>query len=129
MCNCHCRTPELESTGVTLAGGVMQISVIPLQQYRDYEGYTLDVCVALPPHIGTEPTNVTDGVGIYPLMDTNGQPVVSGQLRGHRWYHVTFGAGGALSSGSIPAHFTVCDGLCCLEYSSNAALQEELAPV
>lgn len=54
---------------------------------------------------------------------TYGQPVVSGQLRGHKRYRIRFGAGGDLSAGTIAAHFTVYDGLCCMEYSANAALQ------
>lgn len=125
MGNCHngCGCNRLESTAVTVSPAAMIVTVIPLQTYYDYKFYTLDLCLALPPRTGVEPVSVTDGVGTFPLTDTNGQPVVSGQLRGHKRYRIRFGAGGALSTGSVVAHFTVYDGLCCMEYSANAALQ------
>lgn len=121
----HCQNDfcALESTAVSVTGGVMQITVIPLQMYRDYQFYPLHLCLSLSEHTGTEPVSISDGVGVYPVVDTNGQPVVSGRLRGHHRYRIRYGAGGALSSGTMPAHFTVYDGLCCMEYSSNAALQ------
>lgn len=123
---CDCRKHEcqtLESTAAMVAGGVLQITVIPLQMFRDYEFYGFDLCLSLPEHIGVEPVSISDGTNVYPTIDTNGQPVVSGRLRGHKKYRIRFGAGGTLSSGTIPPHFTFYDGLCCMEYSSNAALQ------
>lgn len=119
--NCHCC--EFESTAAAIVGTALQITIIPLQMYRDYKYYNLNLCLSLPEHTGTEPVAIFDGVNSYPAIDTNGQPVVSGRLRGHKCYRIRFGAGGALSAGTIPAHFTFYNGLCCMEYSSNAALQ------
>lgn len=121
-CGCQC-APCLESISASVAGGVMQIAVIPLQAYYDYKFYGFDLCLSLPAHIGTEPVSIFDGTNIYAVLDSNGQPVVSGRLRGHKRYRVRFGAGGDSSLGPIPPHFTVYDGLCCMEYSANAALQ------
>lgn len=121
----HCGCNRLESVSAVVAGGVMTITTIPAQTFVDYKFYPFDVCLALPAHIGTEPTAISDGTNSYPLIDTNGQPVVCGKLRGHMCYRIRFGAGGLLADGTtMPAHFTVYDGLCCMEYSSNAALQK-----
>jgi|GEM_PF-6022738 len=118
-CNCN----KLESVSASVAGGVMTITVIPAQTFADYKFYGLLLCQALPAHVGTEPVAISDGTSSYAVIDTNGQPVVSGQLRGHKRCRVRYGAGGVLSAGAMPAHFTVYDGLCCMEYSANAALQ------
>lgn len=113
----------IESTAAAVAGGIMTVTVIPLQSYTDYKYYPFDLCLSLPERTGIEPVAISDGTNSYPLIDTNGQPVVSGRLRGHKRYRIRFGAGGTLSSGTMPAHFTVYEGLCPMEYSSNAALQ------
>lgn len=113
----------LESTAVVVSGTIMQINIIPLQAFTNYKFYGLDVCLSFPQNTGVETVSLNDGTNDYPLMDTNGQPVVSSRLRGHSRYRVRFGAGGALSSGSIPAHFTVYSELCPVKYSSNAAYQ------
>ena len=119
--DCGCKT--IDSTAVAVSGGIMTITVVPLQQYDNYEAYMLCVGEALPPHTGIEPVDIFDGANIFPLLDSNAQPVVAGVMRGHRRYAVRFGAGGLISTGTIPPHLTCCHGLCCMEYSSNAALQ------
>lgn len=116
--------PRLESTSVVVDGDVMTVTVVPTQTYVGYKFYGFDLCLALPAHTGVEPVAIADELGTYPLIDTNGQPVVSGQLRGHKRYRVRYGAGGALSSGTVAPHFTAYEGLCRMEYSATAALQE-----
>lgn len=125
-CGCRHDCGKIESTSAAVAGGVLQVTVIPLQTYVDYKYYELALCQALPARMGTEPVTFFDGVNAYPVLDTNAQPVVSGRMRGHKCYRIRYGAGGTLSTGTMPAHFTVYEGLCSMEYSANAALQNPI---
>ena len=115
---------KVEATAVAVAGGAMTITVEPAGAYKNYEYYRLILGVALPSLTGAEPVDVTDGTTTWPLIDLCGQPVVSGKMRGHRIYALRYGAGGALSAGTIDPHFVVCKGLRCMAYSSNQALQD-----
>ena len=113
----------LDSISVDIEADEMIINIEPQQVYKNYKEYVL--CLgAIPAHTGIEPVAIDDGVGSFPIIDNNGQPVVSGQFRPHKRYYICYGAGGELTSGTMPEHFTCpFDELYCMEYSSQAAIQ------
>ena len=119
---CTCRCHYLDATCIQINGGVMTVTVEPQQTYLNYGHYVLVLC-AIPQHTGIETVAIFDGFSTYPLIDTNGQPIVSGEMRSNTTYKVRYGSGGTLSTGTMPPHFTCYrDCLYCVEYSSQPTL-------
>lgn len=119
MSCCHkepcCCGNKLEATNVIVVGGVMDITVIPTEQFIDYKVYTLELCNALPPHTGVETVTITAGGQVYPVEDRAGNNLHCGRLRGHHRYRMVFG--------SDPSHFLIFNGLCPMQFSATSALQ------